>query len=168
MLLSVQFENFHRMDASFLETESECGAHDMKTLYACGTWIYHQHIPLGVTHNLQYMGMTANKDVRTVLVNQLSCLGIVTSGISSYMCHQNLQALALKETVHRVDISKIEIVTVSCNSDQRLESCNLLCCSHPSSEVSGMPYLIDRFKELPELSVKDTMRIRNQSYVFHG
>ena len=152
--LSVQLEDLHIMDIAIVNMEPESRPNYMKTLYACRSGIDYQHIPFLVTHDLQYMGMSADKDVRMILIYQFKSASVVSSGIASDMGHQNLHSLTLKETMERMDEPKVMIVAIARHPYQRLETVNFCGKVHSPAEVSGMPYLIDRLKELLKLSVK--------------
>ena len=75
------------------------------------------------------------------------------------MRHQHFQPLTLKKTIEGMLITKIMIVTITSDTDKRLECCNLFCQSHPSTEITGMPDLIHRFKESLETRIKHAMSI---------
>ena len=131
----------------------------MKPLDSCCAGIDYQHISFHVTDNLEYMGVSAHKDIRTILINELSGTGIIFPRIPSYMGHQYLQAATLKEAVHRVDKAEVMVIAVSGHTDKRLVCGYPFRKLHPASEITGMPYLVDRLKKLPELAVENTVRI---------
>ena len=70
--LSVQFENLHAVDPAALDLEAQGGADHMETLDPGCSRIYHQHIPLRVTYDLQDMGMAAYEYVRPVFVDEIA------------------------------------------------------------------------------------------------
>lgn len=137
----------------------------MKPLNSSSSGIDYQHIPLGITHDLQDMGMSAYEYIRPVFVYQLSRPRIITARIASDMGHEHLHAFAFEETMERVDEAKVVIVAIAGYTDQRLELRNLFRQIHTSPEISRMPDLIDRRKKLLELRVEDAMGIRYESYI---
>ena len=139
--------------------ESQCRTHDVEALNAGGARIYHKHVPLRITDHLQYMGMPAYKYIRAVLFDEFPCTCIVSAGISSYMGHQNLKTFAHEETMKRMIEAKAVIVTIACNTDQRLEGSHFLSKVKSSTEISGMPYLVHRFEEISELCGKHPVSI---------
>lgn len=126
----------------------------MEALDSGGSGIDDKHIPFRVTHDLQYVRMPADEDVRPVLIDQFQGAWVISSGITSDMSHQNLHSLALEETVERVAEAEGVIVTIAGYSDQWLETGNLFSEIHSSTEVPRMPYLIYRCKKFLELSVE--------------
>lgn len=137
----------------------------MEALDSSRPRIDNKHITLRITHDLKYMRMTTNENIRTIFIDQFPGFRIVTSRIAADMGHEDLHALTLEESVKRMDETQFMIVTIARHPQQWLECGDLLCQSHAPSEVSGMPYLVDRGKKLLETGIKDAMGIRNQSYV---
>ena len=157
--VTFQFEDFHRMDVPALNLEPQSRPYDMESLDSSSAGIDYQHIAAGITHDLQDMRMTAHKDVRPVFVYQRFGTGVIPPGVPADMGHQDLHALAFEEAVERVFETQVMVVAVARNAHQRLEGGYFLCHIHPPSEISGMPYLVDRLEELPELRVKDSVGI---------
>ena len=127
--------------------------------------IDYKHITLCVTHDLQDMRVTADKNIWFIFINQFLCPDIISSGISADMGHQNLHTLTLEKTMKRVDEAEVVIVTIAGDTCQRLETGNLCSKIHPPAEIPGMPYLIDRFKKLLEAIIKYSVCVRYQSDV---
>ena len=125
----------------------------------------YQHIPFRITHDLQYVGMPADEDIRPVFIDQFQGSGIISSGISADMGHKNLHTLTLEKTMKRVDEAEVVIVTIAGDTCQRLETGNLCSKIHPPAEIAGMPYLIDRFKKLLEAIIKYSVCVRYKSDV---
>jgi hypothetical protein len=109
--------------------------------------------------------MAAYEYVGTILIYQLTGLGIIPSRISAHMGHKDLHAFALEETVERMFEPKGVIVAVAGDSDQRLELRDFGGHVHAAAEISGVPYLVDRLKESLETVVEDTMGVGYESYV---
>lgn len=147
------------------QVKAQSGPDHMKTLYSRGPRIQDQHVAPGVTHHLEYMRMTADKEVRTVSVHKFTRTWIIFSGISAYMGHQHLHALAFEKAVQRMNIAQFMVITVAGHADKGLELRQLSGQFHAAAEISGMPYLVNRLEELPELRVKDSMRIGYQTYI---
>ena len=156
------------MDSSLFNLESESGTDHMEALDSSSAWIDYQHIsPLRISDHFQYVRMPAYEYIRTALVYKLESLGIISSRIASDMGHKHLKALALEKSVERMLEPQIMIVAIACHSDKRLESGYLCRQVQPASEVSGMPDLVDRLKELFDPPVKHTMSIRYEPDI-HG
>ena len=148
------------MNLSFVYLETQGRTYQMKALDSCGPRIHDQHpSPLHVADHLQYMRMSAYEYVRSVSVYQLPRPRVITARIASYMGHQHLQSLAFEETMEGMYEPELMIVAVARDTQQRLESPNLLRQIHASSEVPCVPYLVNRLKEVPELRIEDPMRI---------
>ena len=154
------------MDFSLFYLESESCADYMETLDSGSTRIKHKHSSAsGVPHDFQDMRMTADEYVGTILIYQLTGLGVISSRIPAHMGHKDLHAFALEETVERMFEAKGVVVAVAGDSDQRLELRDFGGHVHAAAEISGMPYLIDRLKEYLETVVEDTMGVGYESYV---
>ena len=154
------------MDFTLFYLESEGCADYMESLDSCCTRIKHKHSSAsGIPHDLEDMRMAADEYVGTILIYQLTGLGIISSRISAHMGHKDLHAFALEETVERMFEAKGVIVAVAGDSDQRLELRDFGGHVHAAAEISGVPYLIDRLKESLETVVEDTMGVGYESYV---
>ena len=162
---SVQFKDLHTVDPTLIYLEPEGSTYHMKSLYSGRSRIYRQHIPPVVAHHLQNVGMTADKDIRLMKIYEFPGADIVSARISSDMHHQDLESFTLKDPVQRMDEAQLMIITISRHSFKRLEGRNLFRKAESATEISGMPDFIDRFKEVTELSVKDSVCIRYQSYM---
>lgn len=118
----VQLKHLHIVDISLINMETESRPHDMKALYSRSPGIHYKHTAaLGVTHDFQDMGVAANKNIRPVFVNQLSCAGIISSRISTNMRHQNFHTLTFEKPVQRVFKTQFIIVTIAAHAYKRLE-----------------------------------------------
>ena len=154
------------MDYSLFYLESEGRTDNMETLDSGSTGIKDKHSSArGIPHDLEDMRMAADEYVGTILIYQLTGLGIIPSRIPAHMGHKDLHAFALEETVERMFEAKGVIVAVAGDSDQRLELRDFGGHVHAAAEISGMPYLIDRLKEYLETVVEDTMGVGYESYV---
>ena len=151
------------MDIAIVYMKSERRPDNMESLDAGSSGIDHQHIPFGVTHDLQYMRMTADENIRPIFLDQFQGTCIVPSGITADMGHQYLHTLALEETVEGVNEAKVVIVAITGNTYQRLETSNHFSEIHSTAEVPGVPDLVDRCKKFLETVVKDAVSIRHQS-----
>lgn len=137
----------------------------MKALNSCCSGIDYKHISLGITHDLQDMGMTAYEYIRLVFVDQLARPRIITSGIAADMRHQHLHALTFEEAVERVFEAQVMVVAVSCDSQKRFEPRYLGGHFHAAAEIPRMPYLVDRLQEFPDAGVENSVGIRYESYI---
>ena len=138
----------------------------MESLDSGSTRVQDKHSSArGIPHDLQYMGMAADEYVGTILIYQLTGLGIIPSRIPAHMGHKDLHAFALEETVERMFEPKGVVVAVTGDSDQRLELRDFGGHVHAAAEISCMPYLVDRLKESLETVVEDTMGVGYESDV---
>lgn len=108
--------------------------------------------------------MTAYEYVRSVFFYELERAEIISARIASDMGHKNLHSLAFKETVHRMNEAQAVIIAVAGHPYERLEGGYFLGKIHPTAEIPGVPDLIDRLKEFPELPVKYTVSVRYKPY----
>jgi hypothetical protein len=156
------------MDFSLFYLESESCADYMETLDSGSTRVQDKHSSArGIPHDLEDMRMAAYEYVGTILIYQLTGLGIIPSRIPAHMGHKDLHAFALEETVERMFEPKGVIVAVAGDSDQRLELRDFGGHVHAAAEISGVPYLVDRLKESLETVVEDTMGVGYESDI-HG
>lgn len=148
------------MDFSLFYLESEGCTDYMESLDSGSTRVQDKHSSAsGVPHDFQDMRMAADEYVGTILIYQLTGLGIIPSRIPAHMGHKDLHAFALEETVERMFEPKGVVVAVTGDSDQGLELRDFGGHVHAAAEISGMPYLIDRLKECLETVVEDTMGV---------
>ena len=82
-VLSVQLEHLHGVYSATLDSEPQRRTYHMKTLNSSRPWIYHKHVPLYIPDDLENMGMTADKDVRFIFINQGTGSCVISSRISS-------------------------------------------------------------------------------------
>jgi hypothetical protein len=75
------------------------------------------------------------------------------------MGHKHLQPFTFEEPVDRMCVAEIEVVAISRHPYKRLEGGNLLRQFHTSAEITGVPYLVHRLKEITELLVEHTVGI---------
>lgn len=161
----VQLKHLHIVDISLINMETESRPHDMKALYSRSPGIHDKHTAaLGVTHDFQDMGVAANKNIRPVFVNQLPCARIIPSWISTNMRHQNFHALTFEKPVQRVFKTQFIIITIAAHAYKRLEFRKGAGKFKPSSEITGVPKLVHRFKKVTESLTEDSVRIRYKSY----
>ena len=148
--LAVQFKDFHTMDTSLVNTETKGSTHEMEPLYSGSPGIYYQHIPPRITHYFQDMRMAADEQIRLISVYKFTGTRVISSRVATDMSHEYFQSLTFKKAVQGMSIAKTMIVTVSCDSDQRLVCSYLFGKIHSSSEVACMPYLVHLRKEVLE------------------
>lgn len=161
---SIHFKNFHIFQTAIFNMKSQRCPYNMKALYPSRSRIYYKHIPARITHNLQYMRVPAYEYVRTILIYEFTSPRIIFPRISTYMRHQHLHTLTLKETMKGMGITEIIVVTIAGNTDQRLERGYPGCQVKAAPEVSGVPDLIDRSQKITEWFIKHTVSVRNQPY----
>lgn len=161
----VQFEYLHAVDTALLDLEPEGGADYMEALDSGCSGIDRHHVPFVITHDFEDMGMPADEYIRTMEVNELSGACIVPARIAADMGHQHLQPLAFENAVERVDEAETVVVAVACHTFQRLEPSDLFCQLKASSEITGMPDLIDRLEEFTEWRIENAVSIGNQAYI---
>ena len=147
------------MDFPRLYMKSQSGSDQMKTLDSRSTRVQDQHVPLWIAHNLQDMGMTADKDIRAKFVYQFPCPRVISARIASDMGHQHFHALAFEETMQGMLKAQVMIITIARYSDKRLEFSNLLRQVHSSAKIPRMPDLVHRLKKFTELLTEHPVRI---------
>ena len=105
------------------------------------------------------MGMPAYENIRMISVYEFTGTRIITSGISADMSHENLHSLTFKETVQRMNVTQVVVVTIARNSYQRLETAYFLCQFHSPAKIPGVPYLVHGLEEVLELPTEDAVRV---------
>ena len=159
-MLSIQLKNLHIMNIPVIYMKPQGRTDKMKALDSGRSRIDYKHAaPLCIPYNLKDMRVAANEDVRPIPLDQLTCLGVISSWISAYMGHQDLHPFTFEETMKRMSEAQIIIVTVSGNTQKRLIRCYLLSKLKSSPEISGMPDLIHRFKEFTKPVIEYAMCI---------
>ena len=154
------------MDFALFYLESESCADYMEPLDSCCARIKDKHSSTsGIPHDLEDMRMAADEYVGTILIYQLTGLGIIPSGIPAHMGHKDLHAFAHEEAMKGMFEAEGMVVAVASHSDQRLELRDFGGHVHAAAEISGMPYLVDRLKESLETVVEDTMGVGYESDV---
>ena len=131
----------------------------MESLDSGSSRIDHHHVPFRVADNLEDMGVAADEYVRTVFFDEFHRPPVVTSRITSDMGHQDLHSAAFEEAVERMGEAEIMVVAIACDAEKRFEPGDFFSKFQPTSEIPGMPYLIDRGKEFTELSVEHSVGI---------
>ena len=82
-----------------------------------------------VIHYFEYVGMSADENVRTMGLYQLESLVIIPSGVASDMCHQNLEPLKFNQLCLGIVDSDILPVAVPAHSGKWLE------CGYPGGRL---------------------------------
>lgn len=162
---SVKFIDLHTVDPSLFYLESEGGTDHVEALDSCGSGVDGEHVESFVPCDLEDVGMAAYEDVGTMEVDEGIGSGIVTARIAPDMGHQHLHPFAFEYPVEGMDESEIVVVAIARHAFQRLELTYLLSQFESSSEVSGMPYFIDRLEEFTELRVEYSVCVRYYSYI---
>ena len=147
------------MNSTRLYTKPQSCPDDMKTLNSRGSGVQDKHITFRVPHDLQDMGMAADKDIRTDFIYQFSRPRVIPAGIAADMSHQHLHSLTFKETMQGMVKTKVMIITVARDTYQRLEFRNLARQVHSSAEIPSMPDLVHRLKKFTELLTEHSVRI---------
>ena len=163
--LFINFKDLHIVDSALVDMEAEGCPHQMEALNPGSSRIDYQHVTFLIPDHFKDVRMAADENVRLVAVNQLKCIPVVFPGIAADVCHKDLHPLALEKTVDGMFVAEVEIVAISRHTHQRLELGNDRGKGEPSSEIAGMPYLVDRFEEVAKWSVKNSVGVRYQSYV---
>jgi hypothetical protein len=99
-----------------------------------------------------------------MLIYKFESLRIVPARIASDMHHEHLEATAIENPVKRMSITQVVVVTVARDTIQRLELSDLLRKIETTTEVSGMPDLVNRLKKSPELIAEHPMSVRYKTY----
>ena len=127
-----------------------------------------KHVPFGIAHDFEDVGMTAYEYVRPVCIYELTGSCIISSRISSDMRHQYLKAFAFEEAVERVGVAQVVVVAVAGDAEERLEGSYFSCQFKPAAEVAGMPDLVDRLEERTESLAENPMGIGYEAYISHS
>lgn len=110
------------------------------------------------------MGVSADEDVRQVCVDELESLVVVPAGISAYVHHQHLPALAFE--VLGIGDSETDLIAVAVavysleGLERRYLQQGLLI-----AEVPRMPYLIHRLEEFLQRVVEPAVCVGYYTYV---
>ena len=147
------------MYLSAVQMKSQRRPDEMESLNACSSRIDDKHVTSGITDHFQYMGMSAYEYIRTVSVYQFTGARVIASGVSADMSHQHLHSLTFKETVQRMNVTQVVVVTIARNTYQRLETAYFLCQFHSPAKISGVPYLVHGLEEVLELPAEDAVRV---------
>ena len=102
--------------------------------------------------------MSSNKYLWSQGVYMLQCLGLVVAWVASYVCHQHLYALNLKECKVVVYTACDAAIDVAIYGPQGLEPTNLVG-ELQGAYVACVPYLVAGGKECSELLVKGVVCI---------
>ena len=143
-LLAVQLKHFHAMDPATIYTETKGSADYVKPLYSGGTRVQNQHVPFCVAYDFQDMGMATDEDIRLVAVYEFARPDIISTGVTTDVGHKDPHAFTLIKTMQRMVITESVIIAVSRHSHQRLERSDFSCQIKSSTEIPGMPYLVNR------------------------
>ena len=157
--LFINFKDLHIVDSALVDMEAEGCPYQMEALNPGSSRIDYQHVTFLIPDNLQNVRMAADENIRLVAVNQLKRIPVVFPGIAADVCHKDLHPLALEKTVDGMFVAEVEIVAISRHTHQRLELGNDRSKGEPSSEITGVPYLVDRFEEVAKWSIKNSVGI---------
>ncbi len=158
-MLSFKLKDLHIVNFPVIDVKSEGGADYMEALDAGGTGIDGKHIIVGVTHNLEDVGVAADKDVGTIVMDEFPGPDIIAAGIAADMGQKYGEPLPLEIAVHRMGIAQVIVVAVARHSHQGFEFFYFPGKVEASAEVSCVPDFIDRLKEVPELGVEGAVGV---------
>ena len=151
------------MDFPAINVKAESRPESVPALVTTGPGVDIQDFFGLIIHNLQDVGMPADKDVGPMLPDKRPRLGIIVAGRPADMGHQHFQALALPAAVQRTPVQQPPVVAIADDALQRLEGGDLRLRVQSAPEVPGMPDLVDIPEELLELRRKHAVRIRYES-----
>lgn len=165
--LAIQFKNLHIIDSAGVQTETESRPDKMESLDPSSARIDYQHVALRIADDLKDMRMTTYEEIGPVLVYEPACIYIISSGISSYMDHQDFQAFALEDSMERMSVSEVVVVAVAGDAGEGLEGGYFSRQIKSPAEIAGMPDLVDRLQKGAEPVAEHSVCVRYQPYVFH-
>lgn len=165
--LAIQLKNLHIIYPAGFQTEAERRPDEVKSLDSGSTRIDYQHVALRIADDLKDVRMTTYEEIRSVLVYEPAGIHIISSGISSYMDHQDFQTFALEYSVERMIIAEVVVVTVAGDAGEGLEGGDFSRQVKPPAEIAGVPDLVYGLQKGAELVAEHSVRVRYQSYIFH-
>ena len=152
------------MDLALVDAEAQGGADDLPALEAAGSRIDGEHVVLEVPDHLKDMGVAADEDLRAVVFDQGAGAKVVAPGVTSYMGHQHAHSSAFEELVGRILKPDVLSVTIAADPDKGLETGDFTGGFGAPSEISRMPYLVDRRQEFPEFGAEHTVGVGYEAY----
>ena len=108
--------------------------------------------------------MSTNENIGEVGVYKLECFVIISARIASDMHHQDFFSFTFKYLCVRDMASDFLVVTVSVDTDKGFEFFYFQKCLF-IAEISCMPDLVYRGKELLYSFVKVAMCVRDNTYI---
>ena len=101
------------MDFSAINMKAESRPENVPALVTTGPGVDIQDFFGLIIHNLQDVGMPADKDVGPMLPDERPRLGIIVAGRPADVGHQHFQALALPAAVQRTMVQKPPVIAVA-------------------------------------------------------
>ena len=141
-----------------VDVEADGGADLVESLDTGGSRVDGEHIVFLVEDDLEYVRMSADEDVRQVGVDKLEGLVVVPAGIASYVHHQHFLVLTFEKLRVRDPGAYRSPVAVAVDAFQRFER-RYLQQGLLIAEVPRVPYLVHRFKKLPERVIEPAVCI---------
>ena len=114
------------------------------------------------------MGMAANENPGTKLLDEPAGPRVIVARIASYMHHQHAHPAAFEKLVLREFEAQVLSVAVSPDSAHRLECLYFADELKPRAQVAGVPDFIHRLEELCEFFAPNSVCIADQSYVHNA
>lgn len=111
------------------------------------------------------MGMAANENPGTQLLDEPPGSRVIVPRIASYMHHQHAHPAAFEKLVFRKLETLVLSVAVAPDSAHRLECLYFADELKPRAPVAGVPDFIHRLEELCEFFAPNSVYIADQSYV---
>ena len=146
------------MDIPVVDVEADGSADLVESLDTGGSRVDGEHIVFLVEDDLEYVRMSADEDVRQVGVDKLEGLVVVPAGIASYVHHQHFLVLTFEKLRVRDPGAYRSPVAVAVDAFQRFER-RYLQQGLLIAEVPRVPYLVHRFKKLPERVIEPAVCI---------
>ena len=106
------------------------------------------------------MGMAANENPGTQLLDEPPGSRVIVPRIASYMRNGNPHTLQLKELELRNSQPYYIIVAIALDTSKRLKLLNVVQSLY-TAKVARVPYLIHRLQKCAQLIVKPTMGVGN-------
>lgn len=154
-----EFKYFHIVYSAIIYMESKRRPDYVDSLNTGCSGIDAEHITVLIHLYFEYMGMSADEDVRLMMADEVICPDVILARVPSYMSQQDLHTFAAEESVRGIIPSEVKVVAVSYNSHQWLECSYFRSCLEAAAKVTCVPYFINVLEEFLELFREYTVRI---------
>ena len=131
----------------------------MPALDSAGSWIDIEEVVFLVHPYPEDVGVTAYKNIGTILHDQIAGFRIIIARGTTDMGHENLLPFAVPEAELGMVIAQALVVAIAIDAHQGLESGDFRRRLEPAAKIARMPDLVDRREEVAEFLGKDTVGV---------